>query len=108
MAAVGQRLLDSSARSVARQGLERFYEQVKRLQQSEDGEVPGEEEIVPSQSDFVSNVAKDVLLDLMPRERRLMILALSVGGLIVFLIISSECSVREPASEKFLKMGECL
>jgi hypothetical protein len=87
VAAVGQRLLDSSARSVARQGLKRFYEQVKRLQQSEDGEVPGEEEIVPSQSDFVSNVAKDVLLDLMPRERRLMILALSLGGLIVFLII---------------------
>ena len=90
VAAVGQRLLDSSARSVARQGLERFNEQVKRLEQSEDREVPGEEEeeaTVPSQSDFISNVAKDVLLDLLPRERRLVILALSTGGLIVFLII---------------------
>ena len=90
VAAVGQRLLDSSARSVARQGLERFNEQVKRLEQSEDREVHGEEEeeaTVPSQSDFISNVAKDVLLDLLPRERRLVILALSTGGLIVFLII---------------------
>lgn len=90
IAAVGQRLLDSSARSVARQGLERLHEQVKQLNDSEDGKILDEERAevaMPSQSNFIGGIAKDVLLDLLPQENRLMVLVLGAGGLIIFLII---------------------
>mgnify|MGYP001289712838 CR=1 FL=1 len=92
MAAVGQRLLETSARSIARQGLERLNEEVKGLRNTEG------EKVVPSRDNasaassgvnFVMNVAKDILFDLLPRERLLIPGALAIGGLFIILIIFS-------------------
>ena len=92
MAAVGQRLLETSARSIARQGLERLNEEVKGLRNTEGGKVIHSRDSASAASsggDFVTNVVKDILFDFLPRERLLIPGALAIGGLFIILIIFS-------------------
>lgn len=77
IAAVGQRLLDSSAKVITRQALEGLDRQMqaRRPAESEDGEAtPGEEPAVaaeaPSEAEFARGFAKGLLAEMVPPERR--------------------------------------
>jgi carbon monoxide dehydrogenase subunit G len=72
VAGVGQRLLDSSAKSIAKQGLEGLERVLDSLQTTETtlGEAAAPLPEAPSQAGFAARVARDVAADLVPRERR--------------------------------------
>ncbi len=81
IASVGQRLLDSSARSIIKQSLEGLGAQIAARQSAGDG---GEQEVpapaAPSQAEFAARVAKDVAGDLVPRP-------VWIGALIVLVLV---------------------
>ncbi len=72
IASVGQRLLDSTTRSITRQALEGLEKRVVARAEAEAGGEPAAEVEIeaPSQSEVAAEVAKDVLADLVPPERR--------------------------------------
>ncbi len=72
IASVGQRLLDSTTRSITRQALEGMDKQVAARAEAEaTGEPVAAVEVeAPSQSKVAAEVAKDVFADLVPPERR--------------------------------------
>ena len=72
IASVGQRLLDSTTRSITRQALEGMDKQIAARVGAEAEGQPAAEVAVeaPSQSEFAAEVAKGVLADLVPPERR--------------------------------------
>lgn len=88
IAGVGQRLLDSSARSIVQQSLDGFHELVKVASPSavEEGETAVDvaqaaaEYQAPTQAEFAAKVAKDVAKDVVPRP-------LLIGGAILVLLI---------------------
>lgn len=101
IASVGQRLLDSSAKALTRQSLDNLNKQIENLVQAgsqstgtgEEGEgnatqqpatsAPAAE--APSQTEFAVGVAKNILDDVVPPERR----PLAIGlGLVVVAIIA--------------------
>lgn len=92
IAGVGQRLIDSTARAIIRQALEALNRQVQaRVAASaattttEEGATVAEpvEVRAPSTAQVAAEVAKDVAADLIPPERR----PLVIGGGIVVLIV---------------------
>lgn len=89
IAGVGQRLLDSSAKSIIQQSLDGFHELVKVAgpsstessgEASVDLEEAAAEYQAPTQAEFAANVAKDVAKDVVPRS-------LLVGGAILAALI---------------------
>jgi hypothetical protein len=102
MAGVGQRLLDSSARSIARQGLEGLGRQLAALQAAAPpaagmpaASVPPAPLPPPSptQAAVAARVARDVAADLVPPSRRPWIIAVVVAvlGVLVFTLFRA-CS----------------
>lgn len=93
IASVGQRLLDSSAKSITRQSLEsldqQIYAQVNppATDSSTNGHTPPPPIASPSQTKIVAGVTKDVLDDLIPPEDRptLMVIALGIFGILFVL-----------------------
>ncbi len=88
IASVGQRLLDSTTRSITRQALEGIDKQVAaRAEAAATGE-PGlaVEVEAPSQSEVAAEVAKDVFADLVPPERRPVVAGIAV---VVVLVIAT-------------------
>ncbi|MDA2931132.1 carbon monoxide dehydrogenase subunit G [Acidobacteria bacterium AH-259-O06] len=92
MAGVGQRLMDSSARLITRQGLEQLHQQINALYQTKDSRDLPQAVGTPPQTQFAANVAKGILADLIPRHRRLMVLGLSLAVLLLFIIFFRACS----------------
>jgi hypothetical protein len=95
VAGVGQRLLDSSAKSIARQGLEGLERLLDSLQNAETHMAPGGPSPLPeapSQTEFAARVARDVAADLVPRSQRPWWIAavLVVAGLIA-LVLARGC-----------------
>ncbi len=97
IASVGQRLLDSSAKALTRQSLEGLHDQIKiRLQPepkvSKDTPFveaqPSPQVIAPSQTEFAFGVAKNLIEDLVPPERRPTVMAAAVGAIIMLLLIN--------------------
>ncbi|MEM7356220.1 MAG: carbon monoxide dehydrogenase subunit G [Acidobacteriota bacterium] len=84
IASVGQRLLDSSSKVITRQALEGLEQQVVAQAASEAGEAAPEVE-APSQAEFAAEVAKGVVDDLVPQERRPMLYG--IGALVVLAIV---------------------
>lgn len=96
IAGVGQRVLDSSARSVARQGLEGLERELaaKHGGSSEGGDAEKAGTAgppSPSQAGFAVNVVRDVLADLVPPERRTAAVALLafLFGLLLGFVLSA-------------------
>lgn len=88
IASVGQRLLDSTAKSLTRQGLESVNAQIQARQQSAIADEPAPEPVTPTQTQFAAGVAKDVARDLIPPERRpTLIGVLIILAIVVFLLI---------------------
>lgn len=88
IASVGQRLLDSSAKSIVQQSLDGLHELMKVAGQSvsegEKAAVSVEQAAAdfraPTQAEFAAKVAKDVAKDVVPRP-------LLIGGLIIIILI---------------------
>ncbi|MBS1253629.1 MAG: hypothetical protein MAG451_02681 [Anaerolineales bacterium] len=89
VASVGQRLLDSTAKSLTRQGLESIDAQIQARRQppeATEAEVKPEvkpELATPSQTEVAVTVAKDVAEDFVPPERRPVL----IGALVVLVIL---------------------
>jgi carbon monoxide dehydrogenase subunit G len=76
IASVGQRVMDSSAKSIVKQSLQNLEKQIQARMEPELQPVLGVETVIapsvstlpgaPGQAEFVFNVAKDVLRDLVP------------------------------------------
>ena len=91
IAAIGQRLLGSSARVITRQALEQLDRQIKV--HSQGSQVSNQKVGDPSQTAFATKVAKGVLDDLIPPERRLFVVgAILATGVILFFVFSRTCS----------------
>lgn len=107
IASVGQRLIDSTSKALIRQALESLHSQIQTKQQASQPEVPAASEAsataeqtasasfeypgghlrleAPSQTQFAVDVAKDVLDDLIPPEKRSTLIAAVLGMLAIFL-----------------------
>lgn len=83
IASVGQRLLDSTAKSLTRQGLESIDAQIQARRQVAEGDVDETAPEPVTQTQIAAGVAKDVVRDLIPPERRLML----IGALVILAII---------------------
>ncbi len=96
VASVGQRLIDSTARSIIRQGLDALNRQVQARMQAKaqaSGEatseteaepIPAPEVEAPSTAQIAAAVAKDVVADMVPPERRPLVI---VAGVVVLLVL---------------------
>ena len=95
LASVGQRLLDTSAKAIIRQSLEGLEQQVQARTQappveSETAAAPPMAE-APTQLQFATGVARNMLEELVPPDRRDEVLAkglLVLGGIILVRLIS--------------------
>jgi carbon monoxide dehydrogenase subunit G len=86
IAGVGQRLLDSSARALSDQALSELGKIVQLLADTPETESADLPE-APSQKEFAAKVAKDVAADLIPPDRRALIVALTVTAVIVVVVL---------------------
>jgi uncharacterized protein len=86
---VGQRLLESSAKSITRQGLEGLGRELAAMKTAEPSAPPAPPPVQPSQAEIAARVAGDVARDLVPVERRPWLIggAVVVGLVIVLLLI---------------------
>lgn len=87
IAGVGQRLLESSAKALSDQALSEFGKIVERRAGGEDranGERIAEG---PSQAEFVAKVAKGVAEDLVPPERRALLVTAGLAAVVVIIVI---------------------
>ncbi len=83
IASVGQRLLDSSSKVITRQALEGLDQHVQAAAGADEGGEPPAEIEAPSQAEFATQVAKGMLDDLIPKERRPMVFGIAAVAAIV-------------------------
>jgi carbon monoxide dehydrogenase subunit G len=88
LAGVGQRLLESSARAITKQGLEGLARELQAMKETAALAAPVVPPAAPTQTEFAVRVAGDVARDLVPAERRpwLVGIGLAVLALTVFLL----------------------
>jgi carbon monoxide dehydrogenase subunit G len=84
IASVGHRLLDRSARALTEQSLDQLNQQIQARQQAGTAEAPPIEVQAPTQTEFALGVARNLLEDLAPAERRPQLIA---GGVIALLAL---------------------
>lgn len=84
IASVGQRLLDSTTRVITRQALEGMERQIAARADAEAAGKPAAEAAVeaPSQAEFATEVAKGVLADLVPPERRPLVFGIAAAAVL--------------------------
>lgn len=89
IAGVGQRLLESSAKSITRQGLEGLGRELAVMKTAELSAPPAPPPVQPSQAEIAARVAGDVARDLVPVERRPWLIggAVAIVLVIVFLLV---------------------
>jgi carbon monoxide dehydrogenase subunit G len=83
VAAVGQRLLESSSKSIARQGLEGLAREISAMGDSEAAAAPIPPPAQLSQTELAARVAGDVARDLVPPEKRPWV----IGGALLALAV---------------------
>ncbi|HEX6864675.1 MAG TPA: carbon monoxide dehydrogenase subunit G, partial [Thermoanaerobaculia bacterium] len=89
VAAVGQRLLESSAKSITRQGLEGLARELAAMGETEVASAPPPPPVQPTQAEIAARVAGDVARDLVPPEKRPWLIggALLALAVVVFLLV---------------------
>ncbi len=87
VAGVGQRLLESSARSITRQALEQLHKLVKARHEIESSEAPAQEVESPSGSQWAAGIAQDFLSSIPARERRIIVVSASMAILFILLMV---------------------
>ena len=85
VAGVGQRLLESSARSISRQALERLHKLVKARHEIESSGGPAQE-VESQESRLTAGVSQDFLSSMPARERRIMVVSASMAILFILLM----------------------
>jgi hypothetical protein len=89
VAGVGQRLIESSAKSITRQGLEGLARELAAMAPAAAGETaaapPAPPPVQPTQAEVAARVASDVARDLVPPERRPWLIG---GGLLVLAVVA--------------------
>jgi len=98
IASVGQRLLDSTTRVITRQALEGLEKQIAARtspsagSESEDGgasvPTPAPAPAAPSQSEFAAEVAKGVVADLIPPERRPLVIGVAAAIVLAIVLLA--------------------
>ena len=89
LASVGQRLLDTTARAIVRQGLEGLDQQLQAsLNPPENGTTTEVVHAPPSQIEFATGVAKNIMDDILAEENRDELVNKLIIGFGAFLIIS--------------------
>ena len=88
IASVGQRLLDSSARVIARQSLEGLEARLQAKEEAAASGEPAPEMLPPSQAELAAGFAKGLLSELIPPERRPLVFGIAAVVLlgVAFLI----------------------
>lgn len=100
IASVGQRLLDSSAKALTKQSLDNLSKQIQARVKAASGQTDGGGSDVavpaaaaappveaPSEVEFAVGVAKNMLEDLVPPERRPVLIAAGLGAIAFFLFL---------------------
>ena len=83
IASVGQRLLDSSSKVITRQALEGLETHIQAQVSAEEGGEPPAEVDAPTQAEFASKVARGMLDEMIPPERRPMVIGIAAVAAIV-------------------------
>ena len=91
VAAVGQRLLESSAKSITRQGLEGLARELAAMGETEAAAAPPPPPVQPTQAQMAARVAGDVARDMVPPERRPWLIggALLALAVVILLVVRS-------------------
>lgn len=92
LAGVGQRLLDTTAKSLARQAIESLGRQVAARAQAAAGGEPAAEVAAPTVSDFAAGVTRDVASELVPPQRRPWLIAAALVALFVLILLLRTCT----------------
>jgi uncharacterized protein len=92
IASVGQRLLDSTTRVITRQALEGLDAQIAaRTSAAGSGDAgapePAAAPAPPSQSEFAAEVAKGVVADLIPPDKRPLVLGIAAAAVVVIVLL---------------------
>ncbi len=89
IASVGQRLLETSAKSIVRQGLESLDRIIAAQAQPEAADEPIPEIAPPSQTEVAMGVARDLYDEFVPEEQRsaLIAVAAALGAMVVVLLL---------------------
>lgn len=91
IAGLGQRLVESSAKSITRQGLEGLGRELAAMKTAEASSAPPAAPLpAPTQAEFAVRVAGDVARDLVPPEKR----AWMIGGGFILLAILGLVALR--------------
>lgn len=92
VAAVGQRLLESSSKSIAKQGLEGLAREIAAMGGSEAAAASIPPSVQLSQTELAARVAGDVARDLVPPERRPWLIgSVLLGVAVVILLLVRAC-----------------
>lgn len=91
LAGVGQRLLDTTAKSLARQAVESLGRQVGARAKAAEVDGPAEEVAAPSASDFAAGVTRDVASELIPPKSRPWLIAAALVALVVVVLLLRSC-----------------
>jgi carbon monoxide dehydrogenase subunit G len=87
IASVGQRLMDSSAQALIRQGLEAFDAQIQARMSGEDISEESAITEAPSEMEFALGMSQKMLEDLIPPERRGEFLRIGMAALAFIVIV---------------------
>ena len=87
IAGVGQRLLDSSARAISDQALAELGKIVSSQMEASQAGVEEELPAAPSEAEFAARVAKEVVSDLVPPERRALWVTAALAIVVVVIVV---------------------
>jgi hypothetical protein len=91
LAGVGQRLLETTAKSLSRQAIESLGRQVAARAEAAESGAPAAEVAAPKVSDFAAGVTRDLASDLVPRERRPWLIAALLAAVAVVILLLRTC-----------------
>ena len=87
IAGVGQRLLESSAKAISEQALTEFAKLVESRRSDSGAPMLESSSDGPSEAEFAAKVAKGVMADLVPPERRALFITAGLALLIVLVVV---------------------
>jgi len=87
IAGVGQRLLDSSARAISDQALAELGKIVSSQMEASQAGVEEDLPAAPSEAEFAARVAKEVVSDLVPPERRALWVTAALAIVVVVIVV---------------------
>lgn len=91
VAGVGQRLLESSARSITKQGLEGLARELAAMGAPEAAGAPAPPPVQPTQTEVAARVAGDVARDLVPPAKRPWLIGGALVLVLALLLLARSC-----------------